>query len=82
MKARITIDIRKKDYWGLVTVEFENTRRYFQKNIDLHGFGNKLLSNEGIVTAAYSAIDEYLDNEMFKELEEEDRWTEEMKSND
>lgn len=71
MKARITIDIRKRDHWGLVAVEFENTRRYFQKTINLRR-GDELLSNEGVVSAVYHAVDEYLDREMFKELEEED----------
>lgn len=74
MKARILIDIRKKDEWGLVGFEFENTHRYLEKRINLRFPNGKLMSNKDLNSAITQAINDCLDSELLKELEEEDSW--------
>lgn len=74
MKARILIDIRKKDEWGLVGFEFENTHRYLEKRINLRFPNGELMSNKGLNCAIQQAINDCLDSELLKELEEEDSW--------
>lgn len=69
MKARISIDIRKNDEWGLVSVELGNTRRYLGKPFVLEG-----KSNKEIVDDICAIVDKYIKEELLKELEEEDAW--------
>lgn len=74
MKVRISIDIRKKDEWGLVGFEFGNTHRYIEKNIDLCSPNGGLVSNEGLCISIQQAISNCLEEELLKELKEEDSW--------
>lgn len=70
MKATITIDIRKRDDWGKVDIELNNTRRYLSKNID----ANEMQDNNKIIAAIRSIICRYIDKEIPKEFKEEDSW--------
>lgn len=81
MKIRISIDIRKRDEWGLVGFEFENTHRYLEKRIDLRFPHGELMSNKGLDCAIHQAINDCLDSELLKELEEEDSINEEKRKN-
>lgn len=74
MKVRISIDIRKKDEWGLVGFEFGNTHRYIEKNIDLRFPNGELVSNEGLRISIQQAVSDCLKEELLKELKEEDSW--------
>lgn len=74
MKVRISIDIRKKDEWGLVGFEFDNTHRYIEKNIDFRFLNGELTSNEGLCISIQQAINDCLEEELLKELKEEDSW--------
>lgn len=74
MKARVLIDIRKEDEWGLVGFEFGNTHRYLEKHIDLHFPSGILISNETIAALIQQAVNDCLDKELLKELNEEDSW--------
>lgn len=74
MKARISIDIRKEDEWGLVGFEFDNTHRYLEKHIDLHFPNGVLVSNETIAALIQQSVNDCLDKELLKELNEEDAW--------
>ena len=67
MKATIIIDIRKKDNWGKVDIELNNSRRYLSKNIDAD-----VSENDKIIAANRSIICRYIDEEISKEFEEED----------
>ena len=69
MKARISIDIRKNDEWGLVSVELGNTRRYLGKPFVLEGKSNKELVDD-----IRAIVDNYIKEELLKELDEEDSW--------
>ena len=68
MKATIIIDIRKKDNWGKVDIELNNSRRYLSKNID----ADEMPDNDKIIAAIRSIICRYIDEEISKEFEEED----------
>lgn len=72
MKARISIDIRKNDEWGLVSVELGNTRRYLGKPFVLEGKSNKELVDD-----IRAIVDNYIKEELLKELDEEDSWKDE-----
>lgn len=74
MKVGISIDIRKKDEWGLVGFEFGNTHRYIEKNIDLRFPNGELASNENLCISIQQAVSDCLGKEMLKELKEEDSW--------
>lgn len=80
MKARVLIDIRKKDEWGLIGFEFDNTHRYLEKRIDLHFPNGVLVSNETIAALIQQAVNDCLKKELLKELKEEDSWKKDGKN--